>query len=94
MDLPPSLTRPLRTSCCPAAGLLDAGSSRPWPELSEGLASDRSFTHDHRLTGPTRSPATTQELLSVYLILLGGVEAVHDLGGGENAASIRDTDLV
>lgn len=71
-------------------GLLDAGSSRPWPEVSEGLASDRGFTHDHRLTRPTHSPATTQTLLSVYSILLGGVEAVHDLGREENA--VLDTD--
>lgn len=55
--LPPSLARPLRTSCCPAVGPLDAGSSRPWPELSEGLASDHSFTHDHQLTRPTHSPS-------------------------------------
>lgn len=77
--LPPSLRRPLRTSCCPAVGLLDAGSSRPWPELSEGLASDRSFTHDHQLTSATHSPTTTQ-VLTVYKILLRRTEAVHDLG--------------
>lgn len=76
--LPPSLRRPLRTSCCPAVGLLDAGSSRPWPELSEGLASDRSFTHDHQLTSATHSPTTTQ-VLTVYKILLRKTEAVHDL---------------